>query len=267
VSGERDPASAGLEVEWLGRVPYAEALALQQEAVAWRRAGACPDRLLLLEHPEVVTLGRRADASNLRVDPAALAARGVEVHRVSRGGDVTWHAPGQLVGYAIVDLDARGCRDVHRFLRLQEAALIDALAELGVVAARRAGMTGVFVAGSASPRKIASIGIGLRGWVSWHGFALNLSLDLAGFEAIVPCGLRGVEMTSVVRELAGAPSDLGARARRAVAEAFARRLDDLAGPGSGLYTAPACPAGSSPSSAARSSDGRSGSTSPPSRRL
>ncbi len=232
-----------LEVEWLGLVPYAAALSLQREAVEARRRGVCPDRLLLLEHPPVITLGRRADESNLLLDRGQLAARGVEVHQVSRGGDVTYHAPGQLVGYAIVDLEARGCRDVHRFLRLQEAALIDGLLGLGVPAERRPGMTGVFVTGSTPPRKIASIGIGLRGWVSWHGFALNLSLDLAGFEAIVPCGLRGVEMTSVARELGGAPADLFERAREALGEAFARRLDQLAGPESDLYTAPACRAG------------------------
>jgi lipoate-protein ligase B len=258
--------STDLEVEWLGLIPYAAALALQRESVEARRRGVCPDRLLLLEHPPVITLGRRAEESNLRLDRGQLAARGVEVYRVSRGGDVTYHAPGQLVGYAIVDLEARGCRDVHRFLRLQEAVLIDALAELGVAAERRPAMTGVFVAGSAPPRKVASIGIGLRGWVSWHGFALNLSLDLAGFEAIVPCGLRGVEMTSVARELGSAPAGLCERAREALGEAFVRRLEQLAGPESDLYTAPACRAGSSPSSAARSSGGRSASTFPPSRR-
>jgi lipoate-protein ligase B len=256
--------STDLEVEWLGVVPYAAALSLQREGVEARRQGACADRLLLLEHPPVVTLGRRADESNLLLDRAQLAARGVEVHQVSRGGDVTYHAPGQLVGYAIVDLEARGCRDVHRFLRLQEAVLIDGLAELGVAAGRRPGMTGVFVTGGS---KIASIGIGLRGWVSWHGFALNLSLDLAGFEAIVPCGLRGVEMTSVARELGGASAGLSERAREALGEAFARRLEQLAGPESGLYTAPACRAGSSPSSAASTSGGGSASTFPPSRRV
>jgi lipoate-protein ligase B len=232
--------STDLEVEWLGVVPYAAALSLQREGVEARRQGACADRLLLLEHPPVVTLGRRADESNLLLDRAQLAARGVEVHQVSRGGDVTYHAPGQLVGYAIVDLEARGCRDVHRFLRLLEAVLIDGLAELGVAAGRRQGMTGVFVTGGTPPRKIASIGIGLRGWVSWHGFALNVCPDLAGFEAIVPCGLRGVEMTSVARELGSAPDGLSERAREALGEAFVRRLEQLAGPESDLYTAPAC---------------------------
>lgn len=237
------PPCRDLEVEWLGTVPYGEALCLQREVLEARRRGACPDRLLLLEHPPVITLGRRADAGNLLVPRAELARRGVEVHSVPRGGDVTYHAPGQLVGYPIVDLAARGCRDVHRFLRLLESVLVDAAEALGVAADRRPGMTGVFVAGSAPPRKLASIGIGLRGWLSWHGFALNVSLDLAGFGAIVPCGLSGVEMTSIARELGAAPAELGARARRAVVAAFVRRIPDLAGPRSGLYTARACPAG------------------------
>ncbi|MEN8183724.1 MAG: lipoyl(octanoyl) transferase LipB, partial [Myxococcota bacterium] len=214
-----------------------------RETVEARRRGEIPDRLLLLEHPPVVTLGRRGDEANLRLDRASLAARGVEVHRVSRGGDVTYHGPGQLVGYAVVDLAARGRPDVHRFLRLQEAALIETLARLGVAGTRRPGLTGVFVAG-APQRKIASIGIGLRGWVSHHGFALNLSVDLSGFEAIVPCGLSDIEMTSVSREGEDAsPADLALRARHAIADAFPRHLRLLAGGESGLYTAPACRAG------------------------
>lgn len=212
-----------LVVDWLGRVPYAEALAHQERCIAARRAGEACDRLLLLEHPPVVTFGRAGREAHLRRDPAELAARGVEIHRVARGGDVTWHGPGQLVGYAIVDLAARGERDVHRFLRRLEAVLIAALAELDLKAAALSGMTGVFVAASSPPRKIASIGVGLRGWVTWHGFALNTTVDLAGFADIVPCGLHGVEMTSVARELGLAPDPaLFARAREAVAAAFAR---------------------------------------------
>lgn len=222
-AGSYPPAMEALRVEWRGRVPYAEALALQERAVVERRAGRGPDRLLLLEHPPVVTLGRRGREENLRTPIAALRARGVEVHRVSRGGDVTWHGPGQLVGYAVVDLAARGAADVGRFLRGLEAALVEALAELGVTAAPRAGMTGVFVGGAEPPRKIASIGVGLRGWVTWHGFALNATADLAGFADIVPCGLHGVEMTSVARELGEAPTPpLFARCRDAVAASFAR---------------------------------------------
>ncbi len=189
-----------LAVEWLGSVRYADALERQFAAVAERRSGAVPDRLLLLEHPPVVTLGRSAKPENLRVAPEALAARGIDLHEVARGGDVTYHGPGQLVGYLIADLDARGARDVHAWLRGIEAALIDALAEHEIVGTRIDGMTGVFVEGSDPPRKIASIGVGLRGWVSYHGFALNVTLDPADFDVIVPCGLHGVEMSSVARE-------------------------------------------------------------------
>ncbi|MBW2237135.1 MAG: lipoyl(octanoyl) transferase LipB [Deltaproteobacteria bacterium] len=214
-----------LQVEWLGRMPYAEALALQEARVAEVRAGRAGDALLLLEHPPVITLGRSARPENLLQSPDALAERGVELHEIARGGDITWHGPGQLVGYAILDLQARGRADVHRFLRDLESGLIDTLEKLGLAAEIRSGMTGVFVAPSAPPRKIASIGVGLRGWVTWHGFALNVDPDLAGFDAIVPCGLQGVEMTSIARELGeAAPADLLARSREAVADAFVRRF-------------------------------------------
>jgi lipoyl(octanoyl) transferase len=195
-------------VEWLGTRSYGEALELQDAAVRDRLAGRTPDRLLLLEHPPVVTLGRSADPSNLKMDRAGLRAAGVEVFEVSRGGDVTFHAPGQLVGYPILDLDALGRRDVHVHLRSLEGALIAALEDLGVPATRVPGRTGVFVDRERSAlrgdrdRKIASIGIGVRRWVTFHGFALNVSLDLEGFDRIVPCGLQDVEMTSVAVELA-----------------------------------------------------------------
>jgi lipoate-protein ligase B len=215
----------GLHIDWLGRVPYGDALARQAEAVEARRAGATGDRLLLLEHPPVVTLGRSAREANLRTPRDVLAGRGVEVHEVARGGDVTWHGPGQLVGYLIVDLAARGLCDAPAFLRLLEGALGDALARLGVAAEPRSGMTGVFVAGSAPPRKLASIGVGLRGWISWHGFALNVTTAPDAFADIVPCGLHGVAMTSLAREL-GVPPSAGFfdDARAAVAAAFAERL-------------------------------------------
>lgn len=237
-----------LGVEWLGRVPYAEALELQEKAVEARRSGSAGDRLLLLEHPPVITLGRSAKGDNVLLTPEELATRGIESFEIRRGGDVTYHAPGQLVGYLVSDLAAAATRegrapDVHRFLRTIEGALIEAMAELGVVGARRAGMTGVFAArpeaASGPLRKIASIGVGLRGWVSCHGFALNVTTDLSGFDTIVPCGLRGVEMTSIRRELgAGLPDlqedsekdsqrdspDLDSRARAAVSCAFRRHF-------------------------------------------
>jgi lipoate-protein ligase B len=213
-------------VEWLGTVPYGDALALQQDAIeARRRAG--PDRLLLLEHPPVITLGRSARPENLRSSREDLARRGVEVIEVARGGDVTWHGPGQLVGYLIADLEARGEPDASLWLRRIEAGLIDALGVLGVGARRIPGRTGVFlekpVAGAA--RKIASIGIGLRGWISWHGFALNLTTARDAFSDIVPCGLHDVRMTSLAEALGAEPTPaLFERGRAEVAAAFTRAL-------------------------------------------
>ena len=219
-----------LAIEWLGTVPYREALELQKKCVEARRAGAAADRLLLLEHPPVITLGRGARTDTLLASEAELAARGVEVHRVSRGGEITYHAPGQLVGYPILDLAARGERDVHAFLRSIEAVLAEAVSELGVSTRALSGYTGLFVGSGAHecaasrPRKIASIGVGVRHWVTYHGFALNVDPDLGGFDAIVPCGLDFVEMTSIARELGGAaPADLARRARAAVRAACARR--------------------------------------------
>jgi lipoate-protein ligase B len=211
-------------------VPYAAALARQLAAIEARRAGGA-DRLLLLEHPAVVTLGRRSKPEHLVTPRAELAARGIEVHEIARGGDVTWHGPGQLVGYLVVDLAARGAKDVVRWLRTIETTLIRALAELGVPGRSVEDMTGVFVDAPGRPRKVASIGVGLKSWVTYHGFALNVTPDLGGFGDIVPCGLQGVTMTSVARERGlslalgsdGERSFFGA-ARECVAAAFAREL-------------------------------------------
>ncbi len=215
-----------LAVRWLGRVPYGQALELQSRQLEARRAGGAPDTLLLLEHPPVITLGRSSRPENLLTSEAELAARGMEVHRIARGGDVTYHGPGQLVGYPIVDLAARGERDVVAFLRAIESVLAEALAELGVATRRIPGLTGTFAATPPQdpPRKLASIGIGVRGWVTCHGFALNVDLDPADFGDIVPCGLARVEMSSLARELGpAAPADLPLRARWAVARACIRR--------------------------------------------
>jgi lipoyl(octanoyl) transferase len=185
-----------LEVGLPGRVDYARALAWQEALVARRLAGG-PDALLLLEHPPIYTLGRGGDARFL----GAAASGDVPVLRVHRGGQVTYHGPGQLVGYPIVDL--RQLRpDVRWYLGMLETILVRALGDLGVVAGTRAGLTGVWV----GDRKIASIGVALRRWVAWHGFALNVAADLSGFAPITPCGLDGIEMTSVARE--GGPADL-----------------------------------------------------------
>ncbi len=194
-----------LAVAELGRVPYHEAHALQRALVERRIAGALDrDVLLLLEHEPTVTLGRGTRATSLPLPPEALAERGLTVVEVERGGDVTWHGPGQLVGYPILDL--QGHRpDLHWYLRQVEEVLIVALARLGIAAERNPGYTGVWTSG----RKIASIGVHVRHWVTSHGFALNVSNDLREFGLIVPCGISGVEMTSVSRER-GARSAEGA---------------------------------------------------------
>jgi lipoate-protein ligase B len=181
-----------------GVVDYAQAVLWQERLVARRLAGG-PDMLLLLEHPPVYTLGRGADERHL----GGAVAGDVAIVRAHRGGQVTYHGPGQLVGYPIVDL--RGLRtDIRWYLRMLEETLIAALAEWQIPAERVAGQTGVWVAG----RKIASIGVAVRRWVAWHGFALNVGSDLRGFAPITPCGIAGVEMTSVARE--GGPEAVAA---------------------------------------------------------
>jgi len=183
-----------LSIRWLGRVPFEDALALQEEIVARKAADLeTPDELLLLEHEPVYTIGRTPDQSSLR-DAARLPH---PVVQINRGGQATYHGPGQLVGYPLLDLRLRG-QDLHRYLRGLEEVLIVLLAEYGVTGERREGMTGVWAGG----RKIASIGVGVRKWISMHGFALNVSGDLSAFREITPCGLSGVEMTSLSREAA-----------------------------------------------------------------
>ena len=180
-----------LEVIQAGVVPYADALAWQRDLAQARIERRIPhDLLLLLEHPPVVTLGRNSQ------DAHVLRPAGVEVFEVERGGDVTFHGPGQLVGYPIIDLTGYK-QDLHWYLRTLEQALIGALESLGIRAERNPGYTGVWTRG----RKIASIGIHVKQWVTWHGFALNVATDLAEFQRIVPCGIPGVEMTSIEREL------------------------------------------------------------------
>jgi lipoate-protein ligase B len=186
-----------LWIERLGVMDYARALDFQRAVAKARIAGEVPeDVLLLLEHPPVVTLGRSAKDAHLLASPALLAARGVELYEVERGGDVTFHGPGQLVGYPIVDL-TRHRKDLHWFLRQVEESLIVALAAFGIAAERNPGLTGVWTQG----RKIASIGVHARDWVPWHGFALNVSTDLSYFDLMVPCGIQQVTMTSIIREI------------------------------------------------------------------
>jgi len=181
----------------LGTIPYADALELQRSVAAHRISGeVAEDILLLMEHPPVVTLGRSTKNANLTASPELLKARGVELFEVERGGDITFHGPGQLVGYPIIDLK-RHKQDLHWYLRAVEQCLIDALSSLGITAERNQGYTGVWTGG----RKIASIGVHARDWVTWHGFALNVTTDLSYFDLIVPCGIPDVAMTSVAREL------------------------------------------------------------------
>ncbi|HEY6418924.1 MAG TPA: lipoyl(octanoyl) transferase LipB [Candidatus Binataceae bacterium] len=184
-----------LGVARLGVVDYEAALGLQTAMVAARLRDEIGDTLLILEHDHVFTLGRGADERFIVAAPAA------PIHRVSRGGQVTYHGPGQLVGYPILKLEGSS-RDVTKYLRLLEQVMIDVLAEYGIDAERRAGFTGVWArdreigARELGARKIGSIGVGIRRWVTYHGFALNVSTDLSYFDAIVPCGLSGCEMTS-----------------------------------------------------------------------
>lgn len=183
----------------LGLMPYGEALELQRTLARARVAGELRDDVLLLvEHPPVVTLGRAAQSAGVAVPKELLAARGVEVFDVERGGDVTFHGPGQLVGYPIFDLKEHK-RDLHWYLRQLEEALIGTLQGYGVVGWRNAGYTGVWV-DPERPRKIASIGVHARDWVTWHGFALNVLTNLEFFDLIVPCGIQNVQMTSLARE-------------------------------------------------------------------
>ncbi|HSM56654.1 MAG TPA: lipoyl(octanoyl) transferase LipB [Candidatus Sulfomarinibacteraceae bacterium] len=195
-----------MDVEWLGRIDYERAWSLQKELVAQRHAGNGKDRLLLLEHPPVYTMGRSGSERNLLIDERARQKEGIELYWVDRGGDVTYHGPGQLVGYPILDLRrlfrARGYErpDLHRYLRDVEELIIRALATFDVSGWRHDGYTGVWVDGPDGPRKIAAIGIKVssRG-ISSHGFALNVDPNLAHFEGIVPCGIEEHGVTSLAR--------------------------------------------------------------------
>ncbi len=171
-------------VRELGRIAYGDALAMQQQIAAARKAGETPDHLLLLEHPHVITLGRNGHLENLLASEEILSRAGISFYPTDRGGDVTYHGPGQLVGYPILDL-REWKRDVGAYVRSVEQAIIDTLADYGIAAGRIPGLTGVWV----DDRKIAAIGVHLSRWVTSHGFALNVHTDLNYFKYIVPCGL------------------------------------------------------------------------------
>jgi lipoyl(octanoyl) transferase len=183
-----------LEVRRLGVVPYADGLELQARLVEERKAGRIPDQLLLLEHPPVITLGARVrqDRTHLLATPEALERAGIGLFEAGRGGDVTYHGPGQLVGYPILDLRPDRC-DVHRYVRDLESVLIATAAHFGVVADRVPGLTGAWVDRS----KLAAIGVRVSRWITSHGFAFNVATDLSHFDLIVPCGIRDRGVTSL----------------------------------------------------------------------
>jgi len=212
-----------LQVRRLGLVPYAEALELQQELVEARKAGSIPDQLLLLQHPPVITLGvrTRSDRSHVLATPQRLAEEGVEIVETGRGGDVTYHGPGQLVGYPILDLRPDRC-DVHRYVRDLEEALILVAARFGITAARVQGLTGVWVGDD----KLAAIGVRISRWITSHGFALNVGTDLGRFGLIVPCGIAEKGVTSLERLLGRAARmrDVEDAAARAFAHVFGREV-------------------------------------------
>lgn len=188
----------------LGERPYAEVLAFQREAAARRISGEMDqDLLILVQHPPVVTLGRKRADNKLPVSEEFLRARGIELFEVERGGGVTFHGPGQLVGYPIFNLE-RHRLDLHWYLRQVEEALIRTLGDFGIAGERNMGFTGVWTGG----RKIASIGVHARSWVTWHGFALNVATDLTYFNLMTPCGIDGVVMTSMSSEIGGPPLDV-----------------------------------------------------------
>jgi lipoyl(octanoyl) transferase len=204
------------QTRWLGRIGYAPALELQEKTVAARAAGEAPDQIFFLEHDPVYTIGRQRDRSSLGETPLPHP-----VEEINRGGQATFHGPGQLVGYFIFDLQ-KLTPDLHLFLRWIEEGLIALLAEYKLTAQRREGLTGVWI----EDRKIASIGVGVRKWITMHGFGLNVGSDLSGFAAITPCGIEGVTMTSMSRELGHDVSveETADRAGRIFTEAYAHLL-------------------------------------------
>ena len=211
----------------LGRVAYKPAWALQEaikeRLVQAKRTGGAPAHiLLLLEHPPVYTLGKSGDASHLLLEPNALSVHGAEFHRIDRGGDITFHGPGQLVGYFLLDLD-RIFRDLHRYMRALEEIIIRTLDDFGVPATRIAGRTGVWVGAPGHERKICALGIRSSRWVTMHGIAFNVNTDLSYFRHIVPCGLSDCDVTSLAQEL-GRHCDEGA-VRRRVAHHFGTVFD------------------------------------------
>jgi lipoyl(octanoyl) transferase len=220
------PPPRVVDVRRLGLVGYAEALEIQRDLVEQRRAGRIGDTLLLLEHPPVITLGvkTRGKPTHIVASAAELASAGVAVHETGRGGDVTYHGPGQLVGYPIFDLTPDR-RDVHRYVRDLEEVLIRAVARFGITAGRVPGLTGVWVGEPGREEKLAAIGVRISRWITSHGFALNVATDLEHFRLIVPCGIADRGVTSMAR-LLGRPvamADVQAAVAGAIAGVFGAR--------------------------------------------
>jgi len=206
----------------LGLLGYAEAYALQKRVVAARKAGAIEDVLLLCEHPHVITLGRSGKRENLLASEHVLRQKGVEFHDTDRGGDVTYHGPGQIVGYPILNLGAIR-RDVVWYVRMLEEAMIRATAEFGVTAERVTGKTGIWVRAGNSEEKLAAIGVRISRWVTSHGFAYNVSTDLRNFELIVPCGIADRKATSLEKLLGRSVEE------KEVAPRIAKHLGEVLG--------------------------------------
>ncbi len=216
-----------MDVRRLGRIEYQDALDLQRDLVEQRKRGEIGDQLLLLEHPDVITLGvrTRSDRSHIVASEELLAAEGIAVFETGRGGDVTYHGPGQLVGYPIIDLKPDRC-DVHRYVRDLEDVLIGAVAEFGITAGRVKGLTGIWVGAPGSESKLAAIGVRISRWVTSHGFALNVNTDLSRFGLIVPCGIADKGVTSMSHLLGHAVSmdEVADVVARQVARVFAVEL-------------------------------------------
>lgn len=221
------PAAADLDTQDWGRTRYDAALERQLDLVARRNAGEAPDTLVFTEHDPVYTTGVRKDAlAHLLWNEAELARRGIAVHATGRGGDITYHGPGQVVGYPIVNLSTR--RDLHAYLRLLEQVMIDTVAAFGLTAGRREGKTGIWL----GPRKIAAIGVAVKKWTTFHGFALNVNTDLTPFSGIVPCGITAAEGTVTSMHLErGGPVDVG-EVKTVLAKEFRRQWADFLSPAS-----------------------------------
>jgi lipoate-protein ligase B len=213
----------GLQILDLGRVSYEKAWKYQKELVESRRRGEIGDSLVFVEHLPVLTLGRAWKPQNVLADGRELKEKGVEVYEVERGGDVTFHGPGQIVGYPIVDLAQRG-RDLHRYLRDLEDVLIQTVASYGLEAGRKPGLTGVWV----GEEKVCAFGVAVKSWVSYHGFALNVNTDLSYFSLINPCGIQDKGITSLAKLLGHwvDPEEVKARIAEAFAQVFGYSMEE-----------------------------------------